>query len=35
MKFISHKSKEKARRRKKESKTVKIYEDLAPGVKKL
>ncbi len=35
VKFISHKSKEKVMRRKKEAKSVRIYEDLVPGVKKL
>jgi len=35
VKFMSHKSKEKVMRAKKKAKTVKIQEDLAPGIKRI
>ena len=35
IKFISHKTKEKVMRAKKKSTTVKINEDLAPGIKRI
>ena len=33
VKFLSHKTKESVMRRKKNARNVKIYEDLAPGIK--
>ena len=35
VKFMSHKSKEKIMRVKKNCKNIKIHEDLAPGIKKI
>ena len=35
MKLMSHKTKEKIMRRRKEAKNIRIVEDLAPGIKRL
>ncbi len=35
IKFLSHKSKEKVMRKKKEAQDIKIFEDLAPGIKRM